>query len=264
MEAVLAGIKQQLSQLNAQVDSLSQVVQTSSQHREQRARLCEELSPLDKDDVLDAIFSYEGFGDYIYTGAVSRRWNGRYIKLCYNKAAEVGQKDKLCTLYKSVIITAARFQVAMDCGCDVAAMQKCTILSAAYVVLRSLETKSVLTLNKRYDYKWNDQLTYYACSKRDLQLLKWLHAHRCPIDVEKSSFQSMYHENIEMLEFLRCATPQWSYKHLQRLLYVAGRFDHMKSANWLHSIDAPWPDSFYLASDEGFRVVSECWHPDVV
>eukprot|EP00953_Heterococcus_sp_UTEX-ZZ885_P008717 5191-Heterococcus_DN1.PRE.1 len=152
----------------------------------------------------------------------------------------------------------------MDCGCDVAAMQKCTILSAAYVVLRSLETKSVLTLNKRYDYKWNDQLTYYACSKRDLQLLKWLHAHRCPIDVEKSSFQSMYHENIEMLEFLRCATPQWSYKHLQRLLYVAGRFDHMKSANWLHSIDAPWPDSFYLASDEGFRVVSECWHPDVV
>jgi hypothetical protein len=74
----------------------------------------------------------------------------------------------------------------------------------------------------------------------------------------------MYHENIEMLEFLRSVTPQWSYKHLQRLLYVAGKFDHMKSANWLHSIDAPWPDSFYLVSVDGFRAASECWHPDVV
>jgi hypothetical protein len=154
MEAVLAGIKQQLSQLVVQIDSLSQLVQSQSsnnidqeingsQHTQQRARLCEEqLAPLDKDEILDAIFSYVGFGDYIYTGAVSRRWNGRYTKLCYNKAAEVGQKDKLCTLYNSVIITAARFQLAMDCGCDVAAMQKCTILSAVYVVLRSLETKS--------------------------------------------------------------------------------------------------------------------------
>jgi hypothetical protein len=211
MEAVLAGIKQQLSQLNAQVDSLSQLVQSHNsnqetagpcQRREQRARLCEEqLSPLDKDEILDAIFGYVGFGDYIYTGAISRRWNGRYTKLCYNKAAEVGQKDKLCTLHKSVIITAARFQLAMDCGCDVAAMQKCIIRSARYIVYNSLETQKVLTLAKMFDYKWTEYLTYFACQSDDLQLLKWLHAHRCPIDVQQSNVTPIFHENIEMLEF---------------------------------------------------------------
>jgi hypothetical protein len=146
-----------------------------AEHREQRA-LCEELSPL---DVLDAIFSYVGF--YIYTGAVSRRWNGRYMKLCYNKAAEVGQ-------------------VAMDCGCDVAAMQKCIIRSARYIVYNSLETQKVLSLAKMFDYKWNEHLTYFACRRDDLQLLKWLHAHRCPIDVQKSNATPIFNENIEMLE----------------------------------------------------------------
>jgi hypothetical protein len=52
-------------------------------------------------------------------------------------------------------MTAARFQLAMDCGCDVAAMQDHSTLSARYMVWDSLETQSVLTLAKMYDYKWS-------------------------------------------------------------------------------------------------------------
>jgi hypothetical protein len=40
--------------------------------------------PFDKDAVLNKLFSYVGAGDYLCTGAVNRKWRGRYIKLCYN------------------------------------------------------------------------------------------------------------------------------------------------------------------------------------
>jgi hypothetical protein len=63
MEAALS-IKQQLSQLVGDVGALSQLVQSETSNSSKRARLCEEqLSPLDRDDILDAVFSYVGFGD---------------------------------------------------------------------------------------------------------------------------------------------------------------------------------------------------------
>jgi hypothetical protein len=38
--------------------------------------------PLDRDDLLDHIFTYVGGGDHLYTGGVSRRWRGRYMQHC--------------------------------------------------------------------------------------------------------------------------------------------------------------------------------------
>jgi hypothetical protein len=49
------------------------------EHAKKHARLADDgRSPLADDQILDTVFSYVGIGDYIYTGAVSRRWNGRY------------------------------------------------------------------------------------------------------------------------------------------------------------------------------------------
>jgi hypothetical protein len=156
-------------------------------------------------------------------------------------------------------MTAARFQLAMDCGCDVAAMQESPTRLARYIVYDSLETQSVLTLAKMYDYKWSKDLTFFACQRDDLDLLKWLHAHRCPVDVERGSVEPVYSENIEMLEFLCSVTPQWSYKHLQELLYIAGRAQRFTSAQWLREVGAAWPDSFYLIASQHIRGVNACW-----
>jgi hypothetical protein len=56
--------------------------------------------PLEKDEILDEVFSFVGLGEYYYVASVSRRWRGRYIKLCYTKAtADVS--DKLRISHKS-------------------------------------------------------------------------------------------------------------------------------------------------------------------
>jgi hypothetical protein len=56
------------------------------EHAKKRTHLADSSrSPLDDDEILDTVFSYVGIGDYIYTGAVSRRWKGRYTKLCYTE-----------------------------------------------------------------------------------------------------------------------------------------------------------------------------------
>jgi hypothetical protein len=86
----------------------------TQEHRHQRARFAQQYRcALDKDFILDEVFSYVGIGEYIYAAAVCRRWRGRYIKLCYNKVAE-DSTDMLCTCYKSTIATAGRFQLALD------------------------------------------------------------------------------------------------------------------------------------------------------
>jgi hypothetical protein len=53
-----------------------------------RAHLADDsVSPLDKDVILDTVFSYVGIKDYIYAAGVSRHWRVRYLKLCYSAAA---------------------------------------------------------------------------------------------------------------------------------------------------------------------------------
>jgi hypothetical protein len=64
------------------------------------------VCPLDKDEILDAVFGYVGLGEYYYVAGVSRRWRGRYIKLCYSNADD-DDDEKLWTAYDSTIVTAA-------------------------------------------------------------------------------------------------------------------------------------------------------------
>jgi septum formation topological specificity factor MinE len=110
------------------------------------------VSFLDK-DVLDVVFSYVGLGDFLYTGAVCRRWRGRYIKLCYENAAE-GQTEKLRTSYRSPLITAARLQLALDSGLKMTELQQHKRKFALAVATHLLDPISVLSLAKLYDMAW--------------------------------------------------------------------------------------------------------------
>jgi hypothetical protein len=45
------------------------------------------LQPLEKDEVLDEIFSYVGRKERLYVGGACRRWRGRYLSMCYKACA---------------------------------------------------------------------------------------------------------------------------------------------------------------------------------
>jgi hypothetical protein len=63
-------------------------------------------------EVLDTVLSFVGIGEYYYVAAVCRNWRGRYMQLCAKTAVDL--KHKFNTSQKSVVVTAARLQLALD------------------------------------------------------------------------------------------------------------------------------------------------------
>jgi hypothetical protein len=104
------------------------------------------IPPLDRDDVLDAVFNYVGSGDYFFAATVCSSWRRRYLKLCYSAAAirskpmivqrqrkpkyttaaaaaAAAREPKCTTFYSSVLMTTARLQLALSDSLEVAALQ---------------------------------------------------------------------------------------------------------------------------------------------
>eukprot|EP00953_Heterococcus_sp_UTEX-ZZ885_P029642 15720-Heterococcus_DN1.PRE.1 len=156
------------------------VTASSLEEQRKRARVRDSSvrSPLDKDEILDEVFSYVGVGDYYFVAGVSRRWRGRYIKLCYNKAAG-DQTDKLRTTYSSAFVTAARLQLAFRNGVEVEKLHDYDLL-ADNIARYSSDPIGALIVAKTYDMRYPDDLARAAAFNGRLQLLQWLHEHRCP------------------------------------------------------------------------------------
>eukprot|EP00953_Heterococcus_sp_UTEX-ZZ885_P018053 10084-Heterococcus_DN1.PRE.5 len=140
----------------------------------QRPRLDDSASPLDKDIVLDTVLGFIGRGDYLYAGAVNRRWRGRYIKMCY-KVRTQPQGLKLYTTLKSAVVTAARLQLALDSNLNIADLQKCSYRLGQLLVKHSFEARAVLTLAKCYGLEWSQHFTTIASRAQQLPLLQWLY-----------------------------------------------------------------------------------------
>jgi hypothetical protein len=216
--------------------------QQGHQHQAQRARLQDQESPLDKDVVLDNVFSYVGTGDYLYTGAVSRRWRGRY-KLCYS--SKTLQEQKLCTTHGSAVMTAARLQLALRSKLQMAELQKFPYNLARNVVMRSLEPRSVLSLAKLYDLKWSDSFTTMAARTKQLEVLQWLHESGCPIYLSDVVHVAVYHDHVDMLTWVHSIKAvAWSQALLQQSFKEAGRAGGVGAAAWLRRQGARWLDSF--------------------
>jgi hypothetical protein len=234
------------------------------QHRHQRARFddheSQERSPLSSDQILDAVFTYVGIGDYVYAGGVSRRWKGRYVKLCHSSAAK-GKKDKLVTTYASALMTATRLQLAMDSRLELAGLHLNQCRTARIIVMSSLEPIALLSLLKLYDFKWGPWLTFFTASRNMPQLLQWLHKYRCPMTVGDAALGAVRNDNVEMLEWLRSLDSAWTAETKQRLLWRAGKLGHIASLKWLREHGIAWSvrDSFYRASDTTANGQNECW-----
>jgi hypothetical protein len=215
----------------------------TSEHAKKRARLADDsCSPLDDDEILDAVFSYIGVGDYIYTGAVSRRWNGRYTKLCYNKAKE-GKKYKLITAHKSALFTAARLQLAMKSSLTISALENNSKMSS-YITLRSLEPIAVLTLAREHGLQWQRDLPKFSALFGKLELLRWLYDCGCRWKEKDVCVQAARRGDVDMLAWLQQVTRSWSRSRKREMLFAAGWSKTMSAAKWLRQQGADWPSSF--------------------
>jgi hypothetical protein len=236
----------------------SVAINDTHEHRHQRARVAQQHRSVHDDEILDEIF---GGGEYIYAAAVCRNWRVRYMKLCYNRAAK-RCTDKLRTCYKSTIITAARFQLALDSGLKVAALQNERIWwkLARQIVKCSLEPSDVFTIAKLHDFRWSDSLCADAASANKLDLLQWLHKSGCPWDlysvreaaIERATFSDQPSKGLAMLKWLYSVTDSvepWSQDVLDEQLWEAGINDNLELAKWLREIGAAWSASFHTAAE---------------
>jgi hypothetical protein len=212
-----------------------------------RARAADgSVSPLDEDDVLDAVFSYVGIREYVYIAGVSRRWRGRYIKLCYNsvKSTRGRKTDKLRTSHGSAARTAARLQLAFDSGLTVANLQEHQYMCASAMVLHSLEPMAALTLARLYGLQWTDDYVRCAVQRNDLALLQWLHKCGCPFTFKNAAYWAALFNSVDVLKWCHSESDVLSH-HTQRLLCCAGEYASFACLEWLRAQGADWPAAFY-------------------
>jgi hypothetical protein len=128
--------------------------------------------PLDKDDILDDVFSCVGGGDHLYIGGVSRRRRGRYIQYCArDSSAEIN--GKLVTRHCNVLITESRLRLALSSGLIVQGWTFDKQTYAQAICEYSLELEKVMTLLRVHGAPWSTEMCNGAAFCNKLALLQW-------------------------------------------------------------------------------------------
>jgi hypothetical protein len=215
-------------------------------------------APLDRDELLNVVFSFVGGGDYLYTGGVCRRWRGRYIQYCaQNSASEFDAK--LVTRHRSVLMTESRLQLALISGLLLEGYTFDSWTRADLICGQSLEPTEVLTLLRLHGVPWSTLLCDGAAYCNKLALLQWLHTHSCPWDTWELLNAASAGGSIAMLEWLVTVTPPWSADLKQFVLNVAARFSRLAVAQWLRAHGADWPTAFSVECGHDEAQQRMCW-----
>jgi hypothetical protein len=202
--------------------------------------------------VLDTIFGLVGLKEWLFVGAVCRKWRGRYFSMC-SKAQQDGAAT--LTLHKATFATAARFELALDCGMPV----KSTVAeqdahARPYfddLPRLSANPREVLTIARVRGFAWHDILTSDAAYYGHYELLKWLHRSGCPCDIAFSAVNVLRGSRapklrLDMLKWLHgnSSSSQWTAEVKQVLLFEAGAEALTAVIEYLLSDGAVWPASF--------------------
>jgi hypothetical protein len=132
---------------------------------------CFAESPLDKDELLDQVFSYVGGGDHLYVAGVSRRWRGRYMQYCVlNSTCEADKK--FVTTLCSTIMSESRLQLAVTCGLSIEDLTVNKWYYAELVCGHSTAPEQVLTLLRLHGVPWDADLCTSAALHAKLPLLQ--------------------------------------------------------------------------------------------
>jgi hypothetical protein len=183
------------------------------------------------DELLDAVFSYVGVGDYFFAACVCRRWRGRYIKLCYNTAA-ADKVDKLRTTFKSAFMTATRLLLAFKNGLEIEKLHGYEEL-ADDIAKHSLQPIEALTVAKTYDMRYPESIAQGAAFFRRLHLLQWLHERRCPWSEDDVLEWAVRGGSVEILAWLQSVTAPWSDATKSGLMLYACDYDRLDAIRWL-------------------------------
>jgi hypothetical protein len=230
---------------------------SQQQHQQQKCRVADHSSPLDKDDSLDAVFSYVGLHDYVYTGAVSKRWNERYSNFCISESEAhtvrrstavvqtrvrsvrrcpaLSKVHGRCTALINAVITAARLQLAVDNSLDLTTLPVRTILEA--VVMHSLEPRSVIPVVIVGQNRWESDLWESAVRNNKLQLLQWLEDRGFDLNgrITGAAHTAVQNDYVALLTWLysHADASLWTEKFKQELFWEAGRYSSFNSLEWL-------------------------------
>jgi hypothetical protein len=225
------------------------------QHQQQKCRVADHSSPLDKDDILDAVFSYVGIHDYVYTGVVSKRWNERYGTFCLSapeahrrsiaqtrvhtvrRCLALSKVHGRCTALTNAVTTTARLQLAVQNRLDLINLPVRTILEA--VVMHSLDPRSIIPV-AMVDYNgWESDLWESTVRNNKLQMLQWLHDRGFDFKglITSAASTAVRNDYVALLTWL-CSYADaslWTDKFKQELFWEAGRYSSIGSLEWLRS-----------------------------
>jgi hypothetical protein len=218
---------------------------------------------LDDDVLLDEVFNYVGTGEFIYAAGVCRKWRRRYMKLSNDRVVVKRYcTDKLRTRYRSTIVTAARFQLALCNGLNVAAIKDDGYwwLVEQLIMMYSLEPVAVLLLVKQHGCDWSEQWCTLAAEANNLELLRWLRRSGYPWSLSCVRETALRLDDPAILKWLHSVTQPWSQKVLKEMLFFAGCDQNLELAKWLHEIGAPWPKRFYVKGGLG----GGFWDPSMI
>jgi hypothetical protein len=226
-----------------------------------RARRAPGLSlPLEKDEVLDEIFSFVGRKEWLYAGGVCRRWRGRYFSMCY-KARASKTEPVYQTSHKSCFATAARFSLALETGLVLPdESEEGNFFDD--LSLFSQQPIEVLTLARVHAAAWHSTTCSDAALYGDFELLKWLHKSRCPwvvLDVAICAIRSTQFRNELTLPWLFSTVKHWSQEDKNKLLVEAGIENDICAAELMLEQGAEWPSSFVGGRTELGESVRACW-----
>jgi hypothetical protein len=207
------------------------------------------VQALEKDKVLDEIFTFLGRKEWLFVGGVCRRWRGRYLSMCYKAAASKHihtQKHAFQTSHKSTFATAARFLIALDSG--LAVPDVCNADNFFDDLARfSQQPIEVLTLARVHGAAWHEDMCLDAAYYGEFELLKWLHKSGCPWDVfnvANNAIRGKRGQHELILPWLLSTVKEWSQKHTDRLFFQAGVVDDITALELMLEEGAEWPSSF--------------------
>jgi hypothetical protein len=218
----------------------------SSVHLQKHARSSLHLAQaLEKDEVLDEIFSFVGRKEWLYAGGLCRRWRGRYLSMCY-KARASNDEHALQTSHKSSFVTAARFSMALEAGLQMPDEGDAGDFFDDLPQL-SQQPIEVLTLARVHGAAWHDHLCRDAAFYGDFELLKWLRASGCPwdaVDVAINAIRSIQGQHQLILPWLLSMVNEWSEEDKDELVFEAGVMQKTKALQLMLDVGAKWPTSF--------------------
>jgi hypothetical protein len=263
--------------------------ESNEQKQNKKARRDSKDSPLDKDEVLDTVFSYVGIGDYFYTAAVCSNWRRRYLKLCYTEArkkddcrltaaagtaiaagaagaaAAIAVASAKCTTsYRSAMMTSARLRLSLQDSVTVVQLQANKQQFARDVVCYSQEPREVLSLLKLHDMVWHSELCIIAVYRSKLQLLQWLHECGCPWQVPLLLKNAAMKGHLDVLKWMYKVTGPWSAALATYVLCTAAYDNRLEVVEWLYAQGAEWPQQLHAAAEYHGRPINVCWTAHVV